>query len=1069
MGKVTTRESLRHRWKIAWMFLIVVLVLLTPTLVWWFSPSRVMNVWVLDKTVPDKSYREHKGLFWVLNHFRIRQPQIGAYQYRLDYYGFFPQTKDHYETRDFHQAGTKNPDLIYIADTYGVYKNDYLADKPTGDKSPILYGGLTDEDVFSLKMNLKNKTTLIAEYNTFNTPTSEKNRAQMEEILGIRWQEWMGRYFVDLRRDQEVSNWMIEQYEAKTDQRWEFTGEGYVLTSNWGDIIVLERGKDFGKEDLLVEFLGEYKNEFGIAQKIPYYYWFDYVKPAPGSEVIATFDLNLNETGLEKLKRVGLTGIFPAIIRHRQPAYTSYYLAGDMADHESAPWNYMISGSHWIRRWFSLNIKGEAGSFYWRGYVPMMRKILFDITSNRNGVILEEEMEKAFIQNNLSMVSRIHENSMQIYQKKNWRNLFIKAVNMSMAEPGKWFTEFPQDEATYSRWLNWIGEMNCNAIRVYTLMDPSFYRALYLYNQAHPDAPLWLLQDIWPEENPKNNNYLDKTYNEQFQQEIRYGIDAVHGEVEIPERKGRAWGVYQADVSPYVLAWLMGRELEAKEALDNDKLNQGFQFRGEYFTGTKEATPTEGWLAESCDFVASYEADRYRWSRPVSIVSWPTMDVLEHESEWEPMTDKSNQFNDLTSININHIETTDRLVSGFFGTYHIYPNYPDFMNNDEKYTYYRDEQGQFMYGGYLRDFIAAQSRYPAFVGEFGLAGGMGNAHSNPDGLHHGSHTEVDQGKGIIRMMKAIQREKYMGGAVFEWMDEWAKKTWTTEPFMIPYDRHVLWHNMVCPEQNYGILANEAIEKVTSEYTLMDSAGVIEKAEMRTNEEFFFLDLYSREPLDLENQTLYIGLDTVMRFRGENYYTPSKTIQAPSGMEFLIQIQQGSAKLLVIPSYNFSKMKFASSNLANGVFETMDPVINKARVTKRGRVIQEVREEASLLREGPFEGTNHHWFQDGKHIRLRIPWQRLLVTDPSSHMVLNDLSHWNSYPLRDTFKTVKTEGFVVSAVLMNSSGSLLDIFPGDHVFDNPAPFLWKGWDKPKYRERLKESYTILKEFFRDFGK
>ena len=49
------------------------------------------------------------------------------------------------------------------------------------------------------------------------------------------------------------------------------------------------------------------------------------------------------------------------------------------------------------------------------------------------------------------------------------------------------------------------------------------------------------------------------------------------------------------------------------------------------------------------------------------------------------------------------------------------------------------------------------------------------------------------------------------GIIFEWMDEWAKKTWTTEPYMIPYDRHILWHNTIDPEQNYGILALESAE------------------------------------------------------------------------------------------------------------------------------------------------------------------------------------------------------------------------------------------------------------------
>lgn len=91
----------------------------------------------------------------------------------------------------------------------------------------------------------------------------------------------------------------------------------------------------------------------------------------------------------------------------------------------------------------------------------------------------------------------------------------------------------------------------------------------------------------------------------------------------------------------------------------------------------------------------------------------------------------------------------------------------------------------------FKEFIQEHTKYPALVaGEFGLPTGMGNAHTNPDGLHHGGLTEEQQGEGIVRMMKTIKAEGYAGGLIFEWMDEWAKKTWMTEPFMIPYDRHI---------------------------------------------------------------------------------------------------------------------------------------------------------------------------------------------------------------------------------------------------------------------------------------
>lgn len=125
------------------------------------------------------------------------------------------------------------------------------------------------------------------------------------------------------------------------------------------------------------------------------------------------------------------------------------------------------------------------------------------------------------------------------------------------------------------------------------------------------------------------------------------------------------------------------------------------------------------------------------------------------------------------------------------------------------YAPYTDTAGSFRYGGYLQEFIAGHQKYPAIVAEFGLATGSGNAHENPDGYNRGGLTEEAQGTGIVRMMKAIEQEGYAGGIIFEWTDEWAKKTWITEPYIIPYDRNPLWHNAVDPEQNYGIYAMES--------------------------------------------------------------------------------------------------------------------------------------------------------------------------------------------------------------------------------------------------------------------
>jgi hypothetical protein len=647
----------------------------------------------------------------------------------------------------------------------------------------------------------------------------------------------------------------------------------------------------------------------------------------------------------------------------------------------------------------------------------------------------------------------------QVLKDGTWQEIFVKGVNIGAALPGRWFIEFPRNEQVYLDWLEKIGQMQANSIRVYTLLPPEFYRALLYYNIKHPEAPLWLFQEIWPEENPEGENYLNPSYVEEYFQEIKYDVDAIHGKANIPERKGRAYGVYDSDVSPYVLGYLVGRELEPDEVIKTNQNNPGVSYIGEYLSSDQGAAPTEAWLAMNCDYVLHYEESTYGTQHPVAIVSWPTLDVQEHDSEWNASGLKSLEYNDKVSVNINHISTGNKLQAGFFGAYHIYPNYPDFMNNESKYDNYRDEEGRFRYGGYLKEFIENHTKYPALVAEFGLSTGMGNAHFSPDGYHHGGLTEEEQGQGIVRMMKAIRREGYAGGLIFEWLDEWAKKTWITEPFMIPYERHVLWHNALDPEQNYGLYAMESLKEQSEEY-IQNGSGVIRQISLTHDSTFMYLDVELNRLPDFSREKILIGLDTYDRARGEFRFAPDLNATAPGGLEFLVDLSGAqNAQILVNPGYNIAKGKYSSVTSFKGEFEEIRPLINQERITKDGRKIAAVYQDGSRLYYGDFaENTHNHWYIEGTTVHIRIPWGKLNVTDPSSLRVLDD-SRKFSVLSRDQLQTVETTGILISTLFVDSEKhAIVD------TLGTAEPYLWKGWDYPQYSARLKKSYDIIKDFF-----
>ena len=70
-----------------------------------------------------------------------------------------------------------------------------------------------------------------------------------------------------------------------------------------------------------------------------------------------------------------------------------------------------------------------------------------------------------------------------------------------------------------------------------------------------------------------NDDFDDAGWKGEFQSEMRRVVDLVHGAATIPARPGHAAGRYDADVSPWTLAYIIGREWEpfAVKAFDEGK------------------------------------------------------------------------------------------------------------------------------------------------------------------------------------------------------------------------------------------------------------------------------------------------------------------------------------------------------------------------------------------------------------------------------------------------------------------------------------------------------------------
>jgi hypothetical protein len=314
------------------------------------------------------------------------------YALERDYLGAYPPPvpgDPPERTRDLADADVAGARLIYLADTYGVYRDD-LKSKERMDaaleRSPKIYGGLTPEEATAAANAIDAGKTLVAEFNTMGSPTGEAARKTLEAALGVRWTRWIGRYFVRLEDVDEVPQWMRRDYEREWKRPWRFEGPGYVLVQEDAHCEVFRVGVESDSVGLTIDRERPIDAHLGgAADGVPYPYWFDIVVDTPEAKRLASFTWHLTNGGRERLRVRGLPERFPAVTRRVSPrGGEAWYFAGDFADNPMDPRPVPFLGYLRFRHLVEgLRRTPSESAFYWRFYVPMMETILTDAGSTQ--------------------------------------------------------------------------------------------------------------------------------------------------------------------------------------------------------------------------------------------------------------------------------------------------------------------------------------------------------------------------------------------------------------------------------------------------------------------------------------------------------------------------------------------------------------------------------------------------------------------------------------------------------------------------------------------------------------
>lgn len=389
---MSTTEARKKKSNTRLVFVIILFILGLPLwmwLAWLMSDRHRLVVAIIDKTVLNDKRQEHISLNWVLNHERYMKNNSQLYELKSDYFGFFPLKDEQYQVKGLERFDSSQiqmlkdtADVAYITDAYGIYRNEWYKVYDPKDRSPVVYGGMSDKDMDFLKGMQNAHKLIITEFNCIATPTSDSVRTRFDSAFGIKWSGWVGRYFdsFDTLDNKELPHWVYHNYMAQHNGAWPFKKSGICYVRIDDTIVILENEVALDKETPYMLTNEQGQSYYGLPAKIKYPYWFEIdASDSSRNTTIAHFETYPNAKGLDTLAKYGLPVSFPAITYHNQADYKFFYFCADFCDNPIKLATSYFNGIAFFD-WLFYNQKDpiQRSGFFWLVYRPLVTRILND-------------------------------------------------------------------------------------------------------------------------------------------------------------------------------------------------------------------------------------------------------------------------------------------------------------------------------------------------------------------------------------------------------------------------------------------------------------------------------------------------------------------------------------------------------------------------------------------------------------------------------------------------------------------------------------------------------------------
>ncbi len=376
--------------------LLVIVLFTSPIwishLVWRLRPILSLNLLVVNYTVPDDTFRNHKGLFWLLNHRRILGPhQSGIWRTEKDYVGFDPSNTG--SAVRLSQINIDQYKWLYIINAYGVYSQDLekekMFDSFQADIHGMLFGGLSIDDAIEVSSFVERGGSIILEFNSLTGSTEHSARKIIEPIANVKWSGWSGRFMEQLSEAVDFFPWFKEVYKINYPKASLPSGPGMIFVNENQRMLVL-KGQPFEQSAPFLTLTPSGNRWFkGPVGFPPYYDWFSIVEPQKGAEVLAEIVMPYPADWSEQLKNAGLPLTVPLLTRTTINKSNRIFLAANICVADDFPPRHELAGLEKLsavlhRRKDRL----DPGPTYWQFFVPVMGKILSNAAQKSKGAEL---------------------------------------------------------------------------------------------------------------------------------------------------------------------------------------------------------------------------------------------------------------------------------------------------------------------------------------------------------------------------------------------------------------------------------------------------------------------------------------------------------------------------------------------------------------------------------------------------------------------------------------------------------------------------------------------------------